>query len=79
MPSNPCIRVLVNPKNGKRIICSDENSYKLMSAEERAMIDNFNSGDYVFLTQKNSIGLIDGIVQAGDLIASLETQEKQMI
>lgn len=69
----------VNPKNGKRVICSDENSYKLLSAEERAMIDDFASGDYVFLTQKNSSGLIDGIVKAGDLIASLGTQEKQMI
>ncbi len=68
----------INPKNNKKIICMDETSYKLLSQEEQRLIDDYNSGDYVFLTQKNSVGLIEGIYHAAEVISSLNPQEKQM-
>lgn len=67
-----------NPKNGKKIICTDERSFMLLSPEEQAMILNFHSGDHVYLTQKNSEGLIEGINKTADLICGLSVPEKQM-
>ena len=43
-----------NPKNGKKIICTDERSFAMLSNEEQMKILNYHSGDYVYLTQKNT-------------------------
>lgn len=69
----------INPKNGKRIICTDAGTYKLLSPEERAMIDNYHSGDYVFLTHKNSDGLLEGIQKTADIIQKLQGPSKILI
>ena len=68
----------INPKNGKRVICTDEHSFALLSPEDKAKILNYHSGDYVYLTQRRSSGLIDGIKMAADLIAGANPPEKQM-
>jgi hypothetical protein len=68
----------INPKNGKRVICTDEHSFALLSPEDKAKILNYNSGDYVYLTQRKSIGLVEGIRLAADLIAGANSHEKQM-
>lgn len=67
----------INPKNGKRVICTDEYSFNLLSPEDKAKILNYHSGDYVYLTQKNSYGLIEGIQKAADLISQAEGPQKQ--
>ena len=68
----------VNSKNGKRVICTDLTSFKLLSPEEQSMILNYHSGDYIFLEQKNSRGLVDGIYHSADLIAGIHQSEKEM-
>ncbi len=68
----------VNPKNGKKIICTDPISFSLMSPEDQAKILNYNSGDYVYLTTKNTRGLVEGISMTADLIAGQGSEEKQM-
>lgn len=68
----------INPKNGKKIICTDEYSFGLLTPEEQSKILNYHSGDYVYLTHKNSDGLIEGIARTADLIAGSEGLGKQM-
>lgn len=68
----------VNPKNGKKIICSDPVSFALLSPEDQAKILNYDSGDYVYLTTKDTRGLADGISMAADLIKGQTANEKQM-
>ncbi|MBR7172324.1 MAG: hypothetical protein IKD36_00845 [Clostridia bacterium] len=68
----------INPKNGKKIICTDEHSFALLSPEDQAKILNFHSGDYVYLTRKNTPGLIEGIAMAADLISGANGPQRQM-
>ena len=68
----------VNPKNGKKVICTDEISFNLLTEVEKNLIRNYHSGDYVYLEQKNSRGLVDGIYKAADLISGPKNQEKEM-
>jgi hypothetical protein len=67
-----------NPKNGKKIICTDEFSFGLLSEEEKQKILNYHSGDYVYLTQRNSEGFIDGVNKLADLICEQNGSAKQM-
>ena len=68
----------INPKNGKKVICTDPASFSLLSPADQAKILNYDSGDYVYLTTKNTRGLVDGISMAADLIAGGNAQGKQM-
>ena len=68
----------INPKNGKKVICTDPVSFSLLSPADQAKILNYDSGDYVYLTTKNTRGLVDGISMAADLIAGGNAQGKQM-
>ncbi len=58
----------VNPKNGKKIKVFDENSVKFLSEEEKRELYNYNDGDYVILTQKNSRGFIEGIYKSIEIL-----------
>lgn len=62
----------VHPKTGKVIKCFDEDSVKWLSADEKNMLDNFDDGDHVILTGKNSRGLIEGLYQSIDIINSVK-------
>lgn len=69
----------INPKNGKKIICTDPISFSLMKKEDQAKILNYDSGDYVFLTPKNTRGLLEGFEKSALLISDLESKQKQML
>ena len=69
----------VNPKNGKKVICTDSASFALLTKQDQSKILNYDSGDYVYLTTKNTNGLVEGINIASDLIKNLTSKEKQMI
>ena len=68
----------INPKNGKKVICTDPASFALLSKEDQAKILNYDSGDYVYLTTQNTRGLVEGIKQAADLIERQVANQKQM-
>ena len=68
----------VNPKNGKKVICTDPVSFALLSPEDQSKILNYDSGDYVYLTTKNTRGLAEGIKMTADLISNGLSHEKQM-
>lgn len=68
----------INPKNGKKVLCIDPVSFALMNKDEQAKILNYDSGDYIFLTQRNTRGLIEGIQKSATLISELESNQKQM-
>ncbi len=60
----------VHPRTGKKIRCIDNDTIKLLSEKERQMLENFDDGDYILLTNKNSRGLIEGIYRSIDIINS---------
>ena len=68
----------VNPKNGKKVICTDPVSFALLTKEDQSKILNYDSGDYVYLTTQNTNGLVEGIKLAADLIENQTSKEKQM-
>ena len=68
----------VNPKNGKKVICTDPVSFALLTKEDQSKILNYDSGDYVYLTTQNTNGLVEGIKLAADLIENQASKEKQM-
>ena len=68
----------IHPKTGKRLKCFDEQSIKWLSEEERKMLYDYDDGDHVLLTNKNSRGLVEGLYQAIDIINSVkEANAKQ--
>ena len=56
---------------GENSVTIDENNVVHFDIPE-------NTGDYVYLTQRKSVGLVEGIRLAADLIAGANSQEKQM-
>ena len=62
--------VSVHPKTGKKMKIFDEGTIKFLSDEEKAILANYSDGDYVLLTNKNSRGFVEGILQAIDIINS---------
>ena len=62
----------LHPKTGKKIKYFDEQSIKWLSEEEQQMLRNYDQGDYVLLTNKNSRGLVEGLYQAIDIINSVK-------
>ncbi len=62
--------VSINPKTNKRIKCFDDNTIKMLSEEEKAILANYSDGDYILLTNKNSRGFVEGIMQAMGIINS---------
>ena len=69
--------VSVHPKTGKKMKIFDETTVKFLSDEEKKLLANYSDGDYVLLTNKNSRGFVEGILQAIDIINSgiLKTPE----
>ena len=68
----------LHPKTGKKIKIFDEQNIKWLSPEEQQMLYNYDDGDYVLLTNKNSRGLVEGLYQAIDIINSVkEANAKQ--
>lgn len=60
----------VHPKTGKKMKIFDESTVKFLSEEEQKILANYSDGDYVLLTNKNSRGFVEGILQAIDIINS---------
>ena len=58
----------VHPRTGKRIKCFDESTIQFLSEEEQRQLKNYDDGDYVVLTNKNSRGFVEGIYAAIDII-----------
>ena len=67
----------VHPRTGKRIKCFDENSIQFLSEEEQAQLKNFDDGNYVLLTNKNSRGFVEGIYKAIDIIKAEQEMASQ--
>lgn len=61
----------VNPKNNKKIRIIDEATIKFLTDEQREQLLNFHDGDHVILTNENSRGFAEGIMQSIDIINSL--------
>jgi len=68
----------IHPKTGKKIRCFDNNTIRFLNDADRAAFDLFDDGDMIFLTSKNSKGLIEGIYQAMEVF-SQGTSQKQII
>ena len=60
----------VHPKTGKKMKIFDESTIKFLSDDEKRLLANYSDGDYVLLTNKNSRGFVEGIMQAIDIINS---------
>ncbi len=60
----------VHPKTGKKMKIFDDSTVKYLSDEEKAILANYSDGDYVLLTNKNSRGFVEGILQSIDIINS---------
>lgn len=67
----------VHPRTGKRIKCFDESTIQFLSDEEQAQLRNFDDGDYVVLTNKNSRGFVEGIYKAIEIITGRESNGVQ--
>jgi len=61
----------VNPKNNKKIRVIDESSIRFLTDEQRAQLENYSDGDYILLTNENSRGFAEGILQSIDIVNSL--------
>lgn len=68
----------VNPRNGKRIICTDQNTFNMLSPAEQMIVRDYASGDVVFLTNPNSRGLAEGIIKSIDIINGSRPPEMGM-
>ena len=65
-------------KTGKKIKCFGDECLPWLSENERQMLLNFDDGDHVILTNKNSRGLIEGLYQSIDIIKQVQANaEKQ--
>ena len=64
------IFTMKNQQNGKIIKHLDYNNIQFLPIDEQLKLDNYSSGDIIYLTQKNSRGLTDGLYKAADFIAS---------
>lgn len=62
---------VVNPKNQKKIKVIDETTLKFLSDEQREQLLDFSDGDHIILTNENSRGFAEGIIQSIDIINSL--------
>lgn len=60
----------VHPKTGKKMKIFDDTTIKYLTDEEKAILANYSDGDYILLTNKNSRGFVEGIMQAIDIINS---------
>lgn len=67
----------VHPRTGKRIKCFDESTIQFLSEEEQKQLRNFDDGDYVVLTNKNSRGFVEGIYAAIDIINGRDSASNQ--
>lgn len=67
----------VHPRTGKKIKCFDESTIQFLSADERLKFDNFDDGNYVLLTNKNSRGFVEGIYKAIDIIKAEQEKASQ--
>ena len=61
----------VNPKNNKKIKIIDETTIKFLTDEQREQLMNYDDGDHVILTNENSRGFAEGILQSIDIVNSL--------
>ena len=59
-----------NQQTGKFIKHLDYNNVQYLSSDEQLKLENYSSGDIIYLTQKNSRGLIDGLYKAAEFIAN---------
>ena len=76
------ILTMKSTKNGNVIKNPNYNNFDQIPEEEQKIIEDYSSGDTIFLTQKNSRGLTDGLYKAADFIAgqtkkTTETEEME--
>ena len=69
--------VAMNPKNKKKIKIIDESNVKFLSDEQREQLFAYDDGDYILLTNENSRGFSEGIIQSIDIINSLNSEGKE--
>lgn len=69
----------VHPRTGKKIQCFDENTIKYLNPHDKKAFENYSDGDVIFLTSKNSQGLIEGLYKAIDIILEEQALAKQML
>ncbi len=67
----------VHPKTGKKLKNLDLNNIQFLNDADRAAYENFADGDVIYLTSKNSRGLVEGLYQVMDAILS-ENAPKQL-
>lgn len=60
---------LIDTRSGKRIKLVDPGNFEFLPENEKKKILDYSSGDIILLTQKNNRGLVDGINEAGKIIA----------
>lgn len=65
----------LNRHNGKRIKNIDQFNYMNLSDQEQQWLNDYHSGDYVILAQKNNRGLVDGIYEAADFIEKKQREQ----
>lgn len=58
----------VNPKNGKKVKSIDETTIKFLNEEQLNLLNNYNDGEPVLLTNANTRGFIEGIYQTTKII-----------
>lgn len=64
------IFTMKNQETGRIIKHLDYNNIHQLPTDEQIKIENYSSGDIIYLTQKNSRGLADGLYKAADFIAN---------
>lgn len=65
----------INRHNGKKIKNIDQFNYMNLSDEEQKWLEEYSSGDYVILAQRNNRGLVDGIYEAAEIIAGKQKEQ----
>ena len=60
---------LIDTRSGKRMKLVDPGNFEFLPENEKKKILDYSSGDIILLTQKNNRGLVDGINEAGKIIA----------
>ncbi len=61
----------INPKNNKKIRVIDETTMKFLSDEQRTQLLDYSDGDHILLTNENSRGFAEGIIQSIEIINSI--------
>lgn len=67
----------IHPKTNKPFSFVDDGNFSLLSETDRRLIEGYAFGGRVFLTQKNSRGLMDGIRSLQEIIVSSGMRPKQ--